>query len=325
MPPTERRLDVMELEKLSLLQQAFDRTRGFSDLPDNPGAPGGDWLRKVEYSLIGLAGEVGEIANLVKRARRAYAQSGRALSLPQLSEEIADVLSYLLKLAAQADVDPTRAYLAKMCLNAHRFRDARMGPPRAVSLCGPPGSGKSTLAKLLAAKLSGASVYIEDYKNNPFLGDLQRPSFDVAASQAWFLDRLTGFIDSAPKQPIVLDQDPTAIPLVYSAMMSERLSLSPEELREHLGRLLQLEIDHARTLAGRVVIFLEASPKTLADRCAVKFASFPDKEFASELRDRFVQIFCNLPSTIVVDAERPVGDILEEVAAIVSKTVCAAA
>jgi deoxyadenosine/deoxycytidine kinase/NTP pyrophosphatase (non-canonical NTP hydrolase) len=310
-----------ELSELTRLQRAFDQTRGFAELPNHAGAPSGDALSRLEFALIGLTGEVGEIANILKRARRDQAQGGGAARLGGLPSEIADVLSYLLKLAIHADVDPEQAYLIKMCINAHRFRDPRSGTPRAVSLCGPPGSGKSTLAKLLVNKIGTIPVYIEEYRNNPFLGDLQNPAFDVDASQTWFLDHISDFLNNLKDGFVVLDQDPTAIPLIYSTLLAEQCSLLPKTLRGHTVRLLQLEIEHAWNLAGRVVVLLDASPKTLAERSVDKFGSPPNESFLSDLRKRFASLFRDIPGVISVDTERPLKEVFDEVSGIVEKAV----
>lgn len=67
----------------------------------------------VAYAL-GLSGEVGEVANVVKKLHRDGHASG-------LGAELADVLTYLLLLADEADVDIVAAYRAKVVVNEGRF------------------------------------------------------------------------------------------------------------------------------------------------------------------------------------------------------------
>ncbi|NMB51368.1 MAG: nucleotide pyrophosphohydrolase [Bacteroidales bacterium] len=86
-----------------------------------------DWAQKIdednieilEYLLLCLVGEFGEISNLVKKVLRGdyYLNDIRA----QLSEEIADIFIYVLKLAYQLDIDIENQFLLKVDKNKNRF------------------------------------------------------------------------------------------------------------------------------------------------------------------------------------------------------------
>lgn len=310
----------MTLEDITRLQRAFDKSRGIADLPFPEGEATGNALARLEYAVIGLMGEVGEIANLVKKARRGLARGlgdGRPL-LPELSEEVADVLSYLLKIAAEAGIDPSGAYLAKMCRNAHRFIRAN-AVPAAISIAGPPGSGKTSVADALTHVIGNDRVYLERFEDNPFLDRLDRPSarFNASANQTWFLDSIARFVGLSEGPLLVLDQDPTAIALVYGALLHDRGDLPRASFDEHLRALLDLEINAADRLNGRLVLLLDAPAAVLAARCAQKSGVQLDEAFLGLVRERFTSTFADLPNVVTVDADRPLGEVTTDVTAIV--------
>lgn len=79
-----------------------------------------DNIEALEHLIVCLVGEVGELANIVKKIRR----GDRDLdgSRQEMTEEIADVFIYLMKLSLQLSVDLESAYDRKMSENAVRFR-----------------------------------------------------------------------------------------------------------------------------------------------------------------------------------------------------------
>jgi hypothetical protein len=311
------------IEDLSRIQRDFDVSRGFAELPFAPGRDDPDALARLEYSLIGMTGEVGEIANILKRARRSSSTGRASGGLAELPGEVADVLSYLLKFSVQAGINPVEAYLTKMCLNAHRFRHPGDDLPRTISLCGPPGSGKSSLAGMLAAEHPGWAVYREDFEANPHLGDLQdvKAKFNADASQSWFLERIAAFLADEPHPPIILDQDPTAIPLIYGQLLVEDGRLSRQALERHLSTLVRLEIDRADRLANRRVVLLDAAPEVLAPRCVGKFGTLAAPSFLARIRNHFLKVFAKLPGTVVIDCSGPIDSVLREVSMVVADAI----
>ncbi len=110
----------MELKELIQRQRDFDKKHGW------------DWyavqdheklLEVLQYEVIALTGEVGEIANKLKKYLRDDAASlGHPESISeQLTPEIVDALIYLLKIASTLDIDLEAAYLEKMEANLRRF------------------------------------------------------------------------------------------------------------------------------------------------------------------------------------------------------------
>ncbi|RYG82930.1 MAG: hypothetical protein EON59_13995 [Alphaproteobacteria bacterium] len=305
----------MNIQMLVGLQRAFDQSRGMANLPEHEDAVASDQLSRLEYSLIGLTGEVGEIANIIKKARRgrALAETNERAMLMGLGAEIADVMSYLLKLADQAHVDPGRAWLLKMCRNAHRFSRGERVP--LLTIAGPPGSGKSTIVRAVETAFAGNECYLERFEENPWLDSLDSPAdaFDAGRSQRWFLDTMTQFIKDARSASLLLDQDPTAIVLVYGQLLFDRGMISSDTFDEHLATLLRLEIDQAPKLAGRTVILLDAPAETLAKRCARKAGPRLEADFLEDVRARFARVFAELPNIVRVDASRPVSDVVRDV------------
>lgn len=311
----------MTLFELARLQRVFDLSRGFADLPFAQGmtiAEDAEILGKLEFALIGLTSEVGEVAGILKRARRESAQSGHidAEIHARLESESADVLAYIFKLVTVANIDLEAAYLSKTALNAHRFRWQRSGQSHVLSLCGPPGSGKTSVARQLTTADSGNfDVYVEQFDKNPFLGDIQDrdTAFDADQSQRWFLSKMDGFLGKCSDVNVVLDQDPTAIVAVYSALLRDQGRLTRDSMIDHLSRLVEMEARRATTLAGRRVVLLDAPAPVLAQRCMSKFGSLPDERFLDDLRSRFAAIFGQLPNVTILDAAQPLSDVVAQV------------
>jgi NTP pyrophosphatase (non-canonical NTP hydrolase) len=73
----------------------------------------------VGFLSLAMAGEVGELANLVKKVVRG--SHAEADLLPQMQEELVDVFIYLCNLAYVLDVDLIEAYRVKRATNLERF------------------------------------------------------------------------------------------------------------------------------------------------------------------------------------------------------------
>lgn len=112
----------MDLSKLIERQLAADRRRGFPlDFETNA-----DRLRQIEADLIGLFGEVGEFANLVKKIRLSHDHPdyvGPALDevSQTLRIELADAAIYIIRLSAILGGNLEEDILSKMDLNDVRY------------------------------------------------------------------------------------------------------------------------------------------------------------------------------------------------------------
>ena len=108
----------MTLQELMKLQEEFDikHTSNFN------------WNEKIndeniemlEFLLISMFGEIGETANLVKKSVRGDFKLESIKE--QLSEEIADIFIYLMKICIQLDIDLENSYLNKKEKNMERFK-----------------------------------------------------------------------------------------------------------------------------------------------------------------------------------------------------------
>lgn len=97
------------------LQAYSDSERWF---PDTHGDP-------FHYTL-GLVGEAGEVANIIKKVNRGDLTMGEASA--RLGDELADVLTYLMDLAASLGIDLVTEYHKKAAFNETRFGIDRVTP-----------------------------------------------------------------------------------------------------------------------------------------------------------------------------------------------------
>ena len=71
----------------------------------------------VLYHVLGLVGEAGEVADLLKKSAR----PGAILDETKLREELTDVFVHWLNLVGQLDMDIEKEYDAKRAINIARF------------------------------------------------------------------------------------------------------------------------------------------------------------------------------------------------------------
>ncbi|MCV4270457.1 MazG nucleotide pyrophosphohydrolase domain-containing protein [Pseudomonas capsici] len=77
-------------------------------------------IADLEHLAVCLAGEVGEFCNALKKVTRG--DFGWTQAKAELSEELADVFIYLIKISNQADIDIENAVLNKIEKNKLRFK-----------------------------------------------------------------------------------------------------------------------------------------------------------------------------------------------------------
>lgn len=73
------------------------------------------------HMTLGLCGEVGELANIIKKVDRNSADLGDAHVKFDTTMELADVFVYVLNIAALLNIDLLRAYEQKQIENERRF------------------------------------------------------------------------------------------------------------------------------------------------------------------------------------------------------------
>lgn len=125
----------MALKHIVQRQKRFDADHGWTT---DPSADPRTLLATLTRELVGLFGEVGEFANIVKKLslvadrfgdeklRRAYLSKR-----PALSEEIVDVLIYTVRLASILGIDLTLVHQQKLRINAARFKKYMIPKPSA--------------------------------------------------------------------------------------------------------------------------------------------------------------------------------------------------
>lgn len=80
---------------------------------------------QVQHFMLGLCGEVGEAANLVKKVNRG--DKHLSAILPDLSLELADIITYTLDLAACLNIDLDQAITEKVAICEERWGDDAKG------------------------------------------------------------------------------------------------------------------------------------------------------------------------------------------------------
>jgi NTP pyrophosphatase (non-canonical NTP hydrolase) len=106
------------LGELIALQAEFD-ARHASRIPWNVSVTEYN-PEHLEHLLTCLVGELGEFATVVRNVIE-----GKVLyrdALPSLSEEIADVFIYLIKICYQVGIDLEGTYLERLKFNEERFK-----------------------------------------------------------------------------------------------------------------------------------------------------------------------------------------------------------
>jgi NTP pyrophosphatase (non-canonical NTP hydrolase) len=116
----------MELKNLQDMQVALDEANGFPiKFVDTT-----QQYDQITKDLVGLMGEIGEFANIVKKiniklSRPNEYQLDLVASQSALSEELADALIYILRISAMLEVDLEGAVLNKIRVNRTRYASLR--------------------------------------------------------------------------------------------------------------------------------------------------------------------------------------------------------
>lgn len=93
-----------------------DSDRWFGDTQ----APG-----DLGHHVLALCGEVGELANYVKKVQRRSLSLSDANTRHDVVMEVADIFTYLLNIAGIMNIDLERVYNIKRSENERRFREQR--------------------------------------------------------------------------------------------------------------------------------------------------------------------------------------------------------
>ncbi len=114
----------MNLNDIVRAQREFDDLHGFVVGGEEPRAA----LWNMSKDIVGLVGEIGEFANIVKKLTIAVERASPQPTMaaieavrPQLTEELVDSLIYVLRLAGHLNLDLEKGYLEKVKVNEVRY------------------------------------------------------------------------------------------------------------------------------------------------------------------------------------------------------------
>ena len=116
----------MEINEIRILQENFDKEHGWvvktGDISELIGI--------ISKDLVGLMGEIGEFANIVKKITLVKDSSGSVKGekifeelKDQLSEELIDAFIYILRMATHLKMDLEKKYLNKLEYNRKKYED----------------------------------------------------------------------------------------------------------------------------------------------------------------------------------------------------------
>lgn len=113
----------MEMADLVNLQKQFDKRHGW-DASDADETTTIDFIAR---DIVGLVGEIGEFANLIKKLQllERYPQQMSdefRQCRKDLSMELVDSFIYVLRLAELLDIDLEETYLEKLSMNTEQFK-----------------------------------------------------------------------------------------------------------------------------------------------------------------------------------------------------------
>ena len=122
----------MDLKEMMKMQQEFDSIHGWVW----EGGKIEDLLDLINKDLIGLIGEIGEFANLIKKLNLiAEKETQEQLdthfqTLSQcLAEELIDSFIYLIRIATHLEIDLQKNYLQNIEFNRERYRKYEVDKP----------------------------------------------------------------------------------------------------------------------------------------------------------------------------------------------------
>jgi NTP pyrophosphatase (non-canonical NTP hydrolase) len=116
----------MDLKQLSEAQILMDERHGFPVKFSNPRAK----YEQLTKDLVGLFGEIGEFANVVKKInikleRPTEYELNVDTAEASLREELVDSLIYVIRMAAILEIDIEAEMLKKMTVNESRYAQLR--------------------------------------------------------------------------------------------------------------------------------------------------------------------------------------------------------
>ncbi|MBU5688501.1 MAG: MazG nucleotide pyrophosphohydrolase domain-containing protein [Candidatus Aenigmatarchaeota archaeon] len=117
----------MQLKDIQRLQREFDEEffNKFWEINDEK-----TFIERLQYLVVALTGEIGEYANIVKKASRDFEHLKENISeekKKQLTEELVDCFIYIIITANLLGIDLEKEYLEKLEKNKQRFEKYKRG------------------------------------------------------------------------------------------------------------------------------------------------------------------------------------------------------
>ncbi len=116
----------MNIKELMLIQNRFDREHGWSIDSNDLSI----LINMLHRDLVGMMGELGEFANILKKITLVYdkvdiEKSEKMFSelKGKLSEEIIDTFIYLMRIVNHLDIDLEEEYIKKLEFNRKKYKD----------------------------------------------------------------------------------------------------------------------------------------------------------------------------------------------------------
>ncbi|KAA6322411.1 hypothetical protein EZS27_028040 [termite gut metagenome] len=109
----------MELSAILKIQKDFDSQHKINFNWDEHITE--DNLLQLQFLMIALMGEVGEMANYIKKIVRGDMKYEQQKN--HISEELVDIFIYVIKLTYQMDIDLESEYFKKLEFNKIRFNE----------------------------------------------------------------------------------------------------------------------------------------------------------------------------------------------------------
>jgi NTP pyrophosphatase (non-canonical NTP hydrolase)/deoxyadenosine/deoxycytidine kinase len=299
-----------DLSALQQFQQRFDRTRGFAP------ADSLNEIAELDFSILALCGETGELANSLKKFHRARWLGHRPrFPLDEIRDEVADVLAYLLKVCNSSGISLEIAYLEKMLVNSVRFPAVESRGRRVITIAGPDGVGKTTIVRALASK---STVCVNDVSSAAklFVASLEAPRLDSNENLAQSLEQVrTAVVQADTSRELLFDQDPLAITLCYARESFDRNRLSESAYVSLLLEGAAVELELGKWSGPRSIVFLDATASTLQTRTSHRGDStVPPIDWFESVRSQFERLRTQIPGVCVIPTDsRSISQVLEEI------------
>jgi NTP pyrophosphatase (non-canonical NTP hydrolase) len=278
-------MSAISISALQALQLEFDSTHNLDriGLPSSHSGDEGELSTKEQigaatFASLALAGECGEVANAVKKAVRAtHLGLDATPHLEFTRRELADVLAYLLKLAAILGSELGDEYLETVALNSLRFSIGNGGAPKLIGVAG---SDTALVAATLARVASSFTT------NEAQFVDLPAPTHEHPDSMASWVRECSVRVASSFERTsgvVVVSQDPAFH--VHLARQKQHSTPSTNGRAGLIDALVKYEQLAWRNAGGRQLVIL-ADAKAMPDDCCATTRLRNHGAFVFEQSDR---------------------------------------